>query len=118
MTNQPTLTVEVTGWVRSTRTNCRSPGNTDPLSISDVGYFVAPASTGTRPFGARHLIAVDCDGDRNHRGQNSDPRTGRRRPLPNDDRYGASSSRDNLTLRVGGGSAPAEPALEADHASI
>jgi hypothetical protein len=74
------------------------------------------ASSGTRPFGPHHLTAVDCDadrdGDRNHRGQNRDPGTG-----VGDDRYGASSSRDNLTLRVGGSSAPAEPALEADHAS-
>jgi hypothetical protein len=40
MTNQPTPTVEVTGWVRSTRTNCRSPGNTEPLSISDCGTLL------------------------------------------------------------------------------
>jgi len=49
-------------------------------------YFVSTASSGTRPFGPRHLIAVDCDRDRNHRGQNRDHSTG-----IGDDPYGTTS---------------------------
>jgi hypothetical protein len=63
MRNQPTLTVEVTGWVRSTRTNCRSPGKSGPPQHFRLwGTLLRLLRVGPgRPVSR---AAVECDSDR------------------------------------------------------